>query len=101
MKILAPKNFFLLRGNHEIRDIQEQFSFYEECCSRFSNELWQRINIAFDYLPISAIIDGKVFCAHGGIPITVDTVEQLKYIPQAIDNPYTASPETWEIVSVY
>jgi hypothetical protein len=31
MKILVPNELFLLRGNHEIKTIQMQFTFYNEC----------------------------------------------------------------------
>ncbi|GBN46521.1 hypothetical protein AVEN_221739-1, partial [Araneus ventricosus] len=27
-KILAPEKFFLLRGNHEVRQVQQMFTFY-------------------------------------------------------------------------
>ena len=35
MKILAPTKFFLLRGNHEIRAIQKNFTFARECMMKF------------------------------------------------------------------
>ncbi|KAH7644099.1 serine/threonine protein phosphatase-like protein [Dermatophagoides farinae] len=98
MKILAPQNFLILRGNHEIRDIQQQFSFYGECCTRFELELWDSINRAMDRLPITAIIDGRLFCAHGGIPITITTLEQIRSVPKRIENPLYSSFETWEIL---
>ncbi|UXI16228.1 hypothetical protein NH340_JMT02171 [Sarcoptes scabiei] len=98
MKILAPNHFLLLRGNHEIREIQEQFSFYEECCDRFSLKLWEQINSALDYMPISAMIDGRLFCAHGGIPISINTIEQIRQIPERILQPLLESNETWEIL---
>ncbi len=31
MKVLAPTKFLLLRGNHEIRAIQRNFTFFKEC----------------------------------------------------------------------
>lgn len=98
MKILAPHNFFILRGNHEIREIQEQFSFWAECSTRFNGELWDIINMAFERLPISAIVDEKIYCAHGGIPVSVTTLDQIKSVPSPIDNPLNVSSETWEIL---
>lgn len=34
-KILFPARFFLLRGNHELRVVQRQFTFYRECIDKF------------------------------------------------------------------
>lgn len=98
MKILAPKNFFILRGNHEIREIQDQFTFTYECSSRFNVDLWDGINNAFDNLPLVGVIDDQVFCAHGGIPVSVNTLEQLRAIPAALETPMTTSIEAWEVL---
>jgi len=78
MKLLLPHKVFLLRGNHETRDVNgwEQHygerSFLWQCRDRFGDEVgfkvWDTINDAFDRMPLSAVIDQDIFCVHGGIP---------------------------------
>ena len=34
-KVIAPNKIFLIRGSHEHRDVQEHFSFQNECLQRF------------------------------------------------------------------
>ena len=61
---LAPTKFHLLRGNHEHRELQKNFTFYTECLQKFGAELgemvWEEVNRAFDAMPIAAVVDRKV-----------------------------------------
>lgn len=71
-KILAPGKFLLLRGNHEFRSVNKSFNFYGDLRDRFGEAdgqlLYERFSKVFEWMPLAAVIDGKIFCAHGGVP---------------------------------
>jgi hypothetical protein len=72
LKLRFPDRVALIRGNHESRNCTKVYGFYEECRSRFGEngmEVWHAFTSMFDYIPISALIDGKIFCTHGGMCI--------------------------------
>ncbi|KAK5640798.1 hypothetical protein RI129_009345 [Pyrocoelia pectoralis] len=103
-KVQAPRKLMLLRGNHEIREIQKLFTFYTECLLKFGDKLgvavWNAINSAFDAMPLAANIDGKVFCCHGGIPPPwlCPTVMTINSIPCPLGNPDEQSALAWELM---
>jgi len=78
LKVYHPRKVCLLRGNHETRDVngwKEHYgdrSFLWQCEHRFGAEIgarvWDRVNAAFDRLPLAALVDDEIFCVHGGIP---------------------------------
>lgn len=78
MKICLPHKVFLLRGNHETRDVngwEEHYgerAFIWQCRGRFGDDvgyrIWEACNQVFDRLPLAAVIDQDIFCVHGGIP---------------------------------
>ena len=46
LKLLAPNKVLLLRGNHEVRDLQKNYSYKEECDHKYGNlgqEIWEAI----------------------------------------------------------
>jgi len=103
MKILAPKVFYMLRGNHEIRSIQQAFTFFREVCEKFHNQqlgiqVWETLNRVFDCMPVAATIDDHIFCAHGGIPTSALRLDELMNIPVPLADPENQSPAAWEIL---
>lgn len=104
-KILTPEKVFLLRGNHEVRSVQQNFTFYNECMNKlgefYGMQVWNAINECFDVMPIAAVVDKKIFCVHGGIPppwLGGGTLNAIQKIPKPLSDPEKQSPLAWELM---
>jgi len=86
-KIKFPENFFMLRGNHESATINRIYGFYDECKKRYSLKLWKIFGDVFNCLPLSAIIDDKILCMHGGISPDLTSLEQINKIYRPTEVP--------------
>ncbi|XP_076448883.1 uncharacterized protein LOC143285462 [Babylonia areolata] len=86
-KIRYPNNFFLLRGNHECASINRIYGFYDECKRRYNIKLWKTFTDCFNCLPIAAIVEGTIFCMHGGLSPDLNSLDQLKDIERPLDVP--------------
>jgi len=86
-KVRHPKNFFILRGNHECASINRIYGFYDECRRRYNVKLWKTFCDVFNCLPIAAIVDDKIFCTHGGLSPELTSMEQIRKIPRPTDVP--------------
>jgi len=81
MKLRYPDRVFLLRGNHEVRNINMIYGFASNCISVFNNiDMWENFNEVFDLLPIAALVDNKIFCVHGGLSPKLQTLESISII---------------------
>lgn len=78
---------FLLRGNHECATISRIYGFYEECKRRFSIKLWKEFIECFNYLPLTAIVEEKIFCMHGGLSPELNKIEDLEVIKRPVEIP--------------
>jgi len=87
LKIKYPENIFILRGNHESSKINRIYGFYDECKKRYSKRIWKLFGETFNYLPIAAIIEGKIFCIHGGLSPTLFSLEQIQKIQRPTEIP--------------
>ncbi|KAG8348867.1 Plus 3 domain [Trypanosoma vivax] len=78
LKVISPSKVTLLRGNHESpevngdMDVYGYSSFKYQCLDKFGRErgidVWVAVNEVFQFLPVIADIDKKIFCVHGGLP---------------------------------
>ena len=84
-KIRYPENFFPLRGNHECAEMSRIYGFYDECKTRYNIKLWKTFTDLFNYMPVAALIDEKIFCIHGGLSPDLNSMEQIRTIPRPID----------------
>lgn len=79
-KIRYPFNFFILRGNHESFLLNREYGFYSECKANYDIAIWKWFNDLFDWFPLSAIINGRILCVHGGISPNLKNINQLYQI---------------------
>lgn len=75
IKINFPKNVILLRGNHESRNMTENFTFREEVINHYDIDMYNIFMELFDSMPISCIVDNKYFGMHGGISPELSKIE--------------------------
>ncbi|EYC27846.1 hypothetical protein Y032_0008g215 [Ancylostoma ceylanicum] len=65
------------------------YGFYDECLRKYgSAAVWKACTEVFDYLSLSAVIDGKAFCVHGGLSPSIQTLDQIRVIDRKQEVPH-------------
>ncbi|KAH0572566.1 Serine/threonine-protein phosphatase [Spironucleus salmonicida] len=89
LKIKYPTRIFMLRGNHESRQITQVYGFYDEILRKFGSiSVWKACIDVFDSLPLAAVIKNEIFCVHGGLSPTLTKISELNDIPRGSEVPH-------------
>ena len=86
-KVKYPKNIYLLRGNHESEMINRTYGFYDECKRRYNLRIWKIFSDCFNWLPISALVNQKILCMHGGLSPDLQNLNNIKQIVRPTEVP--------------
>lgn len=88
-KVRYPDSVFLLRGNHEMPEINFVYGFREECRKRFRGgdgiSIWRSFNDVFKWLPLAAIVGERIFCCHGGLSPDLKCLDQIRRIARPLE----------------
>ncbi|CAA95811.2 Serine/threonine-protein phosphatase [Caenorhabditis elegans] len=87
MHLRWPDRVTLLRGNHESRPVNRQYGFYGECVRRYSERIYEVFQLAFNAMPLTAIVNKRIMCMHGGISEELFDLKQLDALKRPIDTP--------------
>ena len=102
LKLSNPKKFLLIRGNHEIRSCNKDYTLKTECDkkfgTKFGEEVFEKMNDCFSRLPLAMVIDRSIFCCHGGISSTYATLEKIGLIEKPLVSPHSHSKTAQELL---
>lgn len=89
LKVRFPHRITILRGNHESRQITQVYGFYDECLRKYGNaNVWKYFTDLFDYLPLTALVDSQIFCLHGGLSPSIDTLDHIRALDRIQEVPH-------------
>mmetsp|Transcript_10096 Transcript_10096/g.14277 ORF Transcript_10096/g.14277 Transcript_10096/m.14277 type:complete len:410 (-) Transcript_10096:71-1300(-) len=89
LKVRFPDRVFILRGNHESRQITQVYGFYDECVRKYgSANVWKLFTDLFDYLPLTALVENDIFCLHGGLSPSIDTLDHVRQLDRVQEVPH-------------
>jgi diadenosine tetraphosphatase ApaH/serine/threonine PP2A family protein phosphatase len=92
LKLRYPGHITLLRGNHETRQITTVYGFYDENMRKYGNSNpWKYCVEVFDHLGIGAVVEGKIFCIHGGLSPDIKSLDQIRLFERRIEVPHEGS----------
>jgi serine/threonine-protein phosphatase 2A catalytic subunit len=78
LKVRYKDRLYILRGNHESRQITQVYGFYDECLRKYGNaNVWKYFTDLFDYLPLTAVVEDQVSYPK----LTIDLLSPRRSLP--------------------
>jgi len=109
LKVRYPERVTIIRGNHESRQITQArapclclsarpplsfepaqvYGFYDECLRKYgSATVWKTFTDVFDFLPLTACVERSIFCPHGGLSPSIESLDDVAKIDRFQEVPH-------------
>lgn len=89
LKVRFKDRLFILRGNHESRQITQVYGFYDECHRKYgSANVWKFFTDLFDYFPLTALVENAIFSLHGGLSPSIDSLDTVRTLDRVQEVPH-------------
>lgn len=89
LKIRYKDRVTVTRGNHESRQITQVYGFYDECVRKYGNaNVWKMFTDLFDYMPLTAVVENAIFCLHGGLSPSIDSLDHIRSLDRVQEVPH-------------
>ncbi len=80
-KILNPRKFYILKGNHETLEMNQYYGFFTEFMNIYQNrDYFSEILEVYNTLPFCSTINDNILSVHGGIPENLDILNEIRGI---------------------
>jgi len=90
-KAESPSRVILLRGNHEIQELNRVYGFLEELLELYDEKdaylIWNKFNEVFSYMPYGCLVNGRILAVHGGLPSKLTKLKQINEIKKGETDP--------------
>ena len=86
LKVSFPESVFLIRGDHEFAETKCTTNSFDQSVKQAyqDSDLLSVFHMMFQKLPLAAVLDGAVFCVHGGIGPSLKHLDNLAYLAKPV-----------------
>ena len=89
LKLKYPDHVTLLRGRNDARDQTQLLSLlYVSVQKKYGNlNVWKYCCEVFNFLPLAALVEGKIFCVCGGLTPDLPQLDQINLLDRVRETP--------------
>ena len=63
-----------------------RYGFYDECVRKYGDAtVWKYFTDLFDYMPITALVEGEIFALHGGLSPSLSSLNQIRELNRVME----------------
>uniref|UniRef100_A0A0K8S361 protein-serine/threonine phosphatase n=1 Tax=Lygus hesperus TaxID=30085 RepID=A0A0K8S361_LYGHE len=90
LKLLLPNHFFMSRGNHESKTMNQMYGFEGEVTAKYSAQMAEVFTEVYNWLPLAHCLNNRVLIMHGGLfandGVTLDDIRKVDRNKQPPDS---------------